>query len=178
MGLFDAIGDAVSSIADAVTDVAEAVGLDDVADVIGLDDMFDAVSNLGVGGWLNDLSDSLGLPDWFGDVAGAVADAMTGNVVGAVANGLDAIEDVALACGEETLAKFLKAGSEITEMFLGDTDVFEMLGDPAELFDEAVDFLGQEIDDEATRKLIEEALNPVLTGGPAFNIATEFVLRP
>lgn len=177
MGLFDAIGSAVSSVADAVTDVADAVGITGIAESIGLDSMFDAVSNLGIGGWLNDLSDSLGLPDWFGDIAGTVADAICGNVVGAVANGLDALEDVAIACGEEKLGGFLKAGSSISELFLGGTEAFEFLGDPAELFGQTMNFLEGRSEGEELN-LFREALNPIMAGGPAFDIASEFVLRP
>lgn len=177
MGFFDAIGSAVSSVADAVTDVADAVGITGIAETIGLDSMFDAVANLGVGGWLNTISDSLGLPDWFGDIAGCVADAICGNVMGAVANGLDALEDVAIACGEETLGQFLKAGSSISELFLGGTEAFDFLGDSAALFDQTMEFFDGQVDDSKL-SLMEEALNPVFTGGPAFDIATEFVIRP
>lgn len=82
--------------------------------------LFSKLGNLlggSIGTMLNKALDSLGLPDWVGDIAGAAVDFCTGNYVGAVANGLDALEDVARACGGDELAGFLKAGSDITNMF-------------------------------------------------------------
>lgn len=147
MGIFDAIGDAVSAAVDVVGDMAEvAVGVAtlDVGGVIDgmsamvedVGDTFEAVTEAlgpvgsvleeavgaiasggGLGGILNTALDSLGLPDWIGDVAGGVLDFCTGNYVGAVANGLDALEDVAKACGGDEIAGFLKVGSEVTGMF-------------------------------------------------------------
>ncbi len=70
-----------------------------------------------LGTMLNKGLDALGLPDWVGDIAGATLDFCTGNYVGAAANALDALEDVAKACGGDELAAFLKTGSEITNMF-------------------------------------------------------------
>src|SRR5690554_720050 len=147
MGIFDAIGNAVSAAVDVVGDMAEiAVGVatldvGGVMDGVGalvedVGDTFEAVTEAlgpigsvleeavgaltsggGLGGILNSALDSLGLPDWIGDIAGGVLDFCTGNYVGAVANGLDALEDVAKACGGDEIAGFLKVGSEVTGMF-------------------------------------------------------------
>src|SRR5690554_5865217 len=147
MGLLDAIGNACSAVADVVSDVADVavsvatldVGgvVDGVGSLVGnLGDTFEAVTDClgplgsvvddaigalasggGLGGILNSALDSLGMPDWIGDVAGGVLDFCTGNYVGAVANGLDALEDVAKACGGDEIAGFLKVGSEVTGMF-------------------------------------------------------------
>src|SRR5690554_2803756 len=149
MGIFDAIGNAVSAAVDVVGDMAEiAVGVatldvGGVMDGVGalvqdVGDTFEAVTEAlgqigtvleeavgaltsggGLGGILNSALDSLGLPDWIGDIAGDVLDFCTGNYVGAVANGLDALEDVAKACGGDEIAGFLKVGSEVTGMFSG-----------------------------------------------------------
>src|SRR5690554_4875026 len=149
MGIFDAIGNAVSAAVDVVGDMAEiAVGVatldvGGVMDGVGalvqdVGDTFEAVTEAlgpigtvleeavgaltsggGLGGILNSALDSLGLPDWIGDVAGGVLDFCTGNYVGAVANGLDALEDVAKACGGDEIAGFLKAGAGVTGMFSG-----------------------------------------------------------
>lgn len=144
MGLLDAVGGAISAAADAVSDVAgdigEAVGdigadigqgLADIGDTfesIGLDlgpigDIVDGamevLSSGSLGGMLNTALDKLGMPDWIGDIGGGVLDFCTGNMVGAAANGLDALEDVAKACGGDEIAGFLKAGSQVTGMFTG-----------------------------------------------------------
>ncbi|TDP75446.1 hypothetical protein [Bradymonas sediminis] len=149
MGLLDAIGNACSAVADVVSDVADVavsvatLDVGGVADGLGslvgnLGDTFEAVTDClgplgsvvddaigalasggGLGGILNSALDSLGLPDWIGDVAGGVLDFCTGNYVGAVANGLDALEDVAKACGGDEIAGFLKAGAGVTGMFSG-----------------------------------------------------------
>lgn len=139
MGLLGAIGGAIKSAVNAVADVVETV-TDTVTDVAKgvagvasdiISDTFE-IGNKLTGGLLGELSefmggslgamlnkglDALGLPDWVGDVAGGVLDFCTGNFVGAAANGLDALEDLAKACGGDELAAFLKTGSDITNMF-------------------------------------------------------------
>jgi hypothetical protein len=145
MGFLDAVGNAISSAAEAVADVAGDVGgaVSDVASGVGgmVGDTFEAIdaglgplsglvdgamevlSSGSLGGMLNTALDKLGMPDWIGDIGGGVLDFCTGNMVGAAANGLDALEDVAKACGGDELAGFLKAGSQITGMFSGGTTV-------------------------------------------------------
>jgi hypothetical protein len=145
MGLLDSIGSAVSGAVDAVSDVVSDVGgaVSDVASGVGgaIGDTFEAIgADLGplsdlvdgamevlssgsLGGMLNTALDKLGMPDWIGDIGGGVLDFCTGNMVGAAANGLDALEDVAKACGGDELAGFLKAGSQVTGMFSGGTKV-------------------------------------------------------
>lgn len=71
------------------------------------------------GRMLNVGLDKIGLPDIVGDVAGCVLDVCTGNIPGAISNGLDVAEDVAKACGGDELAGYLKAGANITGMFSG-----------------------------------------------------------
>lgn len=149
MGFFDAVGGAISAAVDVVGDMAEVAtsvatldvggvmdGMGSLVEDVG--DTFEAVTDClgplgsvvdeavgaltsggGLGGILNSAMDSLGLPDIVGDIAGGVLDFCTGNYVGAVANGLDALEDVASACGGDEIAGFLKAGSEVTGMFSG-----------------------------------------------------------
>lgn len=73
------------------------------------------------GRMLNVGLDKIGLPDVVGDVAGCVLDVCTGNIPGAVSNGLDIAEDVARACGGDEIAGYLKAGANITGMFSGPT---------------------------------------------------------
>lgn len=149
MGILDAVGNALSTVSNVVSDsislAADVATLDfkgavdDIGGLVGhITDSFeslseglgplggvfkDALSNLaagsGLGSLLNSALDSLGLPDWIGDIAGGVLDFCTGNYIGAIANGLDALEDVAQACGGEELAGFLKAGSQVTGMFSG-----------------------------------------------------------
>ncbi len=130
--LVKSAGNLVSDIADAVTSgVAEvAKGVVTAATTL-VSDTFELADTL-TGGVLGKLSDfmggslgtmlnkgldALGLPDWVGDIAGATLDFCTGNYIGAAANALDALEDVAKACGGDELAAFLKTGSEITNMF-------------------------------------------------------------
>jgi hypothetical protein len=61
---------------------------------------------MGIGSIINKVCD-LFLPDAVGDVIGCVADALTGNIAGAVANGCDAVEDIFDAFGcEEGSAVF------------------------------------------------------------------------
>lgn len=153
MGFFDAIGSAFSAVTDVVSSavnvVADVATLDfggaakSLGGLIGgIGDTFEAVTGMlgpigdvlndalgalasggGLGGILNSALDSLGLPDWIGDIAGGVLDFCTGNYVGALANGLDALEDVAKACGGDEIAGFLKAGSQVTGMFSGSMNI-------------------------------------------------------
>jgi hypothetical protein len=141
MGLFSSVKNAVSSAVDTVSSVASSVGevadgatggvmgmVGDTFESIGVDlgplddivgEAMGALSGGGLGGMLNSALDSLGMPDWMGDVAGGVLDFCSGNMVGAVTNGLDALEDVAAACGGEELAGFLEAGAQVSGMFSG-----------------------------------------------------------
>ncbi len=144
MGLLDSIGHAVSAAVDTVEDVTGDIGhaVEDVGKDLGkgmseigdsfeqigkdlgplgdiVDGAMDILSSGSLGGMLNTAMDKLGLPDWVGDVGGGVLDFCTGNWVGAAANGLDALQDVADACGAHELGGFLKAGSKITGMFAG-----------------------------------------------------------
>lgn len=136
MGFLGAITSSIKSAVNAVADVVTS-GVAEVAKgVIGaaasiVSDTFELADTLtggvlgklsefmggGLGSMLNKGLDALGLPDWVGDIAGATLDFCTGNYVGAAANALDALEDVAKACGGDELAAFLKTGSEITNMF-------------------------------------------------------------
>ncbi|MBA2664458.1 MAG: hypothetical protein H0U74_19380 [Bradymonadaceae bacterium] len=101
----------------------------------------------GLGSMLNAGLDALGLPDWVGDIAGATLDFCTGNYVGAAANALDALEDVAKACGSEELAGFLKTGSQITNMFApSGMAKLGQLGDMAASASKLADQLGAGLD--------------------------------
>jgi phage-related protein len=133
-GAVDAIGETVSEVGDAVGDVASGIGeaVGDTFEAVGsglgplsdlVDGAMEVLSSGSVGGMLNTALDKLGMPDWIGDIGGGVLDFCTGNFVGAAANGLDALEDVAKACGGDELAGFLKAGSQVTGMFSGGTKV-------------------------------------------------------
>ena len=84
-----------------------------------LDDVMDVVTSGSFGSMLNTGLDKLGLPDWIGDVAGGALDFCTGNYVGFAANALDAAEDLAMACGGDEIAGFLKTASSVTGMFAG-----------------------------------------------------------
>ncbi len=97
MGLFNAIGDAVSSVVDAVAGsdgilgtVASAIGLDDVFETFGIDQLISG----SFGGFINNFMDGLGFPDIVGDIVGTMVDGASGNLVGAADNLLDAVEDV------------------------------------------------------------------------------------
>ena len=168
MGLLDAVGNAVSAATDAVGDVVgdigEAVGdvgggvvdvVSDSFEAVGIDlgpvddvlkGAMEGLADGGLGGALDGALDELGMPDWIGDVAGGVLDFCTGNYVGAAAQGLDALGDVAKACGGPEIAGFLEAGSEVTGMFAGGTgvdvgsvgDLLGSAGDSVEMIDEAL----------------------------------------
>ncbi len=138
-GVGDAVGDVASDIGGAVGDTFEAIGdgLGPLGDVV--DGALEVLSAGSLGTMLNEGLDKLGMPDWIGDIGGGVLDFCTGNFVGAAANGLDALEDVAKACGADELAGFLKAGSNVTGMFAGGG--LGKLGKAGELIDTATDSL-------------------------------------
>lgn len=170
MGLLSSIGDAVGGAIDAATDVvsdvAEGVGdavggaesaltgmvgdtFESITDSLGpIGDVFDGAMDVlsagSFGSMLNAGLDKLGMPDWIGDIGGGVLDFCTGNFVGAAANGLDALEDVAKACGGDELAGYLKAGSQVTGMFAGGPGAIG--GKAGQLIDTAQDSVGM-IDD-------------------------------
>ena len=98
MGLFNAMGDVVSSVVEAVAGedsilagIADAVGLDSVFDAFGLDELISG----SLGGFVNNFFDGLGFPDVVGDAFGVVTDALAGNPVGMADNLVDALDDVA-----------------------------------------------------------------------------------
>ncbi len=170
MGLLSSIGDAVGGAIDAATDVvsdvAEGVGdavggagsaltgmvgdtFESITDSLGpigdvVDGAMDVLSAGSLGSMLNAGLDKLGMPDWIGDIGGGVLDFCTGNFVGAAANGLDALEDVAKACGGDELAGYLKAGSQVTGMFAGGAGAIG--GKAGQLIDTAQDSVSM-IDD-------------------------------
>lgn len=135
----DAVGDVASGIGEAIGDTFEAVsdGLGPLGDFV--DGAIEVLSSGSLGQMLNTGLDKLGMPDWIGDIGGGVLDFCTGNWVGAAANGLDALEDVAKACGGDEIAGFLKAGSNITGMFAGGG--LGKMGKAGELIDVATDSL-------------------------------------
>ena len=87
-------------------------------DEFGFDDglaVFDGIfSGGGVGKGANELLDRLGVPDHVGDIVGVGVDLCMANWGGAIANGLDLGEDVALKAGHEELAGHLKKASNAT----------------------------------------------------------------
>lgn len=91
-------------------------------------DVLDIVTAGGPGSILNKALDTFGLPDVVGDIAGTVLDACTGNIPGAVSNGLDMLEDVAKDLGLEEVAPFLKMGSEIANVFSNPTAALQGAG--------------------------------------------------
>ncbi|QDG51108.1 hypothetical protein FIV42_10290 [Persicimonas caeni] len=147
-----------------------------------VDGALEVISSGSLGQMLNTGLDKLGMPDWIGDIGGGVLDFCTGNWVGAAANGLDALEDVAKACGGDEIAGFLKAGSNITGMFAGGG--LGKMGKAGELIDTATDSLGM-VDDAlgGIESLIDGDIMAAgqslldLTGGdlgPLENVVGEF----
>lgn len=82
------------------------------------------------------------LPDIVGDVLGTVTDAVTGNVVGAVGNGLDALGDVFELCSDKEWAQM--AGMVGDELGAG----LATVSSPAGLADVALGAAEQAVDME------------------------------
>lgn len=146
MGLFGKIGSAVSNVAQNVGNVVDdALGdLGDSAKKIGkgMDKAFDKVGDAvedfskksfkekiggtfktlfqrGVGGLADKALDSLGLPDAVGDAVGLALNVGTGNFLAAGVQGVDLLEDVGRATGNEKLEGFAKAALPIAEKVNG-----------------------------------------------------------
>lgn len=90
--LFNAVGDLFSGGKTNATEVGGVIG--------GFMETVGSLGQFGLGGQVNNLVDSLGLPDWIGDIGGGVADFMTGNFIGAAANGMDLMGDVVKGAGQ------------------------------------------------------------------------------
>lgn len=91
----------------------DSFGLDDIGNIFG------SIMSGGFGKGANELLDAIGLPDVIGDIVGVAVDCATGNIAGAVINGLDVVEDVARACGGDEIAGYLKAGAQVGSQITG-----------------------------------------------------------
>lgn len=139
MGLFSAIGDAVSSVSDAFSAAVDAVAGEDtflgglVGD-LGISDIIEYATS-GPGALLEALCDKLELPEWCGDIASGIANAVTGNWVGLVEDCIDLADNILVAVGAEDLAGYLEVAMDI-----GDVAMDVMGGDFASVTD-ALDYL-------------------------------------
>lgn len=146
MGLFSAIGNAVSSVSDAFSTVVDVVAgentiIGGLAEALGVSDVIEFATS-GPGALLEALCDKLELPEWCGDVAGGIANALSGNVIGLIDDCIDLADNVLAAVGAEDLAGYLESARDIGDIAMN------MLGGDFSSASEALDFLATATFDE------------------------------
>ncbi len=139
MGLFSAIGNAVSSVSDAFGAVVDVVAgentlIGGLADALGVSDVIEMATS-GPGALLEALCDKLELPEWCGDVASGIANALSGNMVGLVDDVIDLSDNILEAVGADDLRGYLESARNIGDIAM------DLLGGDFSSATDALDYL-------------------------------------
>lgn len=173
MGLFSAIGNAVSSVSDAFSAAIDVVAGEDtliggLVGELGVSDIIEFATS-GPGALMEALCDKLELPEWCGDVASGIANALSGNMVGLIDDCIDLADNVLVAVGAEDLAGYLESVRDIGDLAM------DVMGGDFSSATEALDYLAtasfEDLSASAT-KALKSALSDEFTLQNFAQIAT------